>query len=215
MNLYDRYLLPTLVHRTCSSAMTTRQRAKVIPLARGDVLEVGFGSGLNLPFYDPERVTKVWGLDPSPELTRMASRAVKDTTLDVELVPARGEDIPMESARFDTAVLTYTLCTIPDPARSLREVARVLKPTGQLLFCEHGVAPDPGLRRWQSRLSPVWQRVSGGCHLDRDVPALLERAGFEIVDMQATYLPGWRLAGFHYWGAAVPNGARSIPRTGS
>jgi len=204
MNLYDRYLLPTLVHRTCSAAETMRQRAKVIPLAWGDVLEVGFGSGLNLEFYDPTRVTKVWGLDPSPELTRMASRAVRDAAVDVELVPARGEEIPLESDRFDTAVVTYTLCTIPDPERSLREVARVLKPSGRLLFCEHGAAPDAGVRWWQSRLSPVWRRVSGGCNLDRDVPALLERGGFEIAEMEATYLPGSRLASFQYRGAAVP-----------
>ena len=204
MNLYDRYLLPTLVHRTCSAEATMRQRAKVIPRARGDVLEVGFGSGLNLTFYDPARVTKVWGLDPSPELTRMASRAVDDAAFDVELVSARGEDIPLESGRFDTAVVTYTLCTVSDPERSLREVLRVLKPNGQLLFCEHGVAPDARVRRWQGRLSPFWRYVSGGCHLDRDVPALLERGGFEIAEMEATYLPGWRLASFQYWGAAVP-----------
>lgn len=204
MSLYERYLLPTLVHRTCSSTTTTQQRAMVVPRARGDVLEVGFGSGLNLPFYDPAKVTKVWGLDPSTELWRMASRAVRDAAFEVEMVPARGEEIPFGSHRFDTAVVTYTLCTIPDPGRGLSEVARVLKPGGHLLFCEHGAAPDARVRRWQSRLTPMWRRVSGGCHLDRDVPALLEGAGFQITEMEAMYLPGWRLAGYQYRGAAVP-----------
>jgi ubiquinone/menaquinone biosynthesis C-methylase UbiE len=204
MNVYERYLLPTLVHRTCSSATTTQQRAKVVPLAQGDVVEVGFGSGLNLPFYDPARVTKVWGLDPSDELRKMASRAMRDAPFEVELVPARGEDIPLDSHRFDTAVMTYTLCTLADPERGLREVARVLKPGGRLVFCEHGVAPNADVRRWQSLLNPLWRRVSGGCHLDRDVPALLERTGFEVVDMEAGYLPGWRVAGYQYWGSAVP-----------
>jgi len=203
VNLYERYLLPTLVHRTCSGTTSLRQRAKVVPLAQGDVLEVGFGSGLNLPFYDPAKVTKVWGLDPSAELWRMASRAVKDAAFEVEMVPARGENIPLESGRFDTAVMTYTLCTIPDPGRGLREVARVLKPGGRLLFCEHGVAPDAGVRRWQRRLTPLWRRVSGGCHLDRDVPALLQSAGFEVTEMEAAYLPGWSVAGYQYRGAAV------------
>ncbi len=203
MNLYERYLLPALVHRTCSSSTTTCQRGKVVPLARGDVLEVGFGSGLNLPFYDPAKVTKVWGLDPSPELCRMASRAVRDAAFEVELVPARGEEIPLGDGRFDTVVITYTLCSIADPGRGLREVARVLKPGGRLLFCEHGVAPDAGVRRWQSRLTPLWRHVSGGCHLDRDVPALLVEAGFEITELETRYVPGWRVAGYHYCGTAV------------
>jgi ubiquinone/menaquinone biosynthesis C-methylase UbiE len=203
MNLYERYLLPTLVHRTCSGTTSMRQRAKVVPLARGDVLEVGFGSGLNLPFYDPAKVRKVWGLDPSPELRRMASRAVRDAAFEVEMVPARGEEIPLDGGRFDTAVMTYTLCTIPDPARGLLEIARVLKPGGRLLFCEHGVAPDATVRRWQSRLTPFWRQLSGGCHLDRDVPALLGKAGFAVTEMKAMYLPGWRVASYQYWGTAV------------
>jgi ubiquinone/menaquinone biosynthesis C-methylase UbiE len=211
LNLYDRYLLPMLVHRTCSATTTMRQRARVVPLARGDVLEVGFGSGLNLPLYDPSKVTKLWGLDPSPELTRMALQAATDAAFEVELVAAGSEEIPLDADRFDTAVLTYTLCTIPDPERGLREIARVLKPGGQLLFCEHGVAPDASVRRWQSRLTPIWRRMSGGCHLDRDVPALLERGGFEITEIETMYLPGWRVASYQYWGTAVAQLPTSSP----
>jgi ubiquinone/menaquinone biosynthesis C-methylase UbiE len=203
MSLYERYLLPTLVHRTCSSSKAAEQRAKLVPLARGEVLEVGFGSGLNLPFYDPGRVTKVWGLDPSEELWKMASLAVREAPFPVELVPARGEEIPLESGRFDTAVLTYTLCSIADPVRGLREIARVLRPGGRLLFCEHGAAPNEGVRRWQRRLTPLWRRVSGGCHLDRDVPALVEGAGFCIIEMEAAFTSGWSIAGFQYRGTAA------------
>ncbi len=203
MNLYERFLLPTLVHRTCSSSKAAEQRAKLVPLATGEVLEVGFGSGLNLPYYDAGKVTKLWGLDPSAELWRMASQAVREAAFEVEMISARGEEIPLEGARFDTAVITYTLCTLSDPGRGLREIARVLKPGGRLLFCEHGAAPDAGVRRWQTRLTPLWRHVSGGCHLDRDVPALVEGAGFSITELEAAYLPGWSIAGFQYRGTAV------------
>jgi len=180
-----------------------RQRRKLVPLAQGDVLEVGIGSGLNLPFYDPANVTKVWGLEPSPEMAAMAERASREVPFDVEMVSAGGEVIPLDSGCFDTVVLTYTLCTIADPEAALREIARVLKPEGRLLFCEHGVAPDAGVRRWQERINPVWRRLSGGCQLNRDVPAVLRRGGFEITRMDTMYLPGWRIASFNYWGAAA------------
>lgn len=214
MSLYGRFLLPTLVHRTCSSSKAAEQRAKLVPRATGEVLEVGFGSGLNLPYYDAGKVTKLWGLDPSEELWRMASQAVREAAFEVEMIPARGEEIPVEDGRFDTAVITYTMCTLSDPERGLREIARVLKPGGRLLFCEHGAAPDAGMRRWQARLTPLWRHVSGGCHLDRDVPALVEGAGFSIIELEAEYLPGWSVAGYQYRGTAVPDGAVRTATTG-
>ena len=203
MSVYGRYVLPPLVHRTCSARTTLRQRQKLVPLAHGDVLEVGIGSGLNLPVYDPAKVAKVWGLEPSVELSAMAARAARDVPFDVELVAAGSEAIPLDSGRFDTVVMTYTLCTLPDPEAALREIARVLKPDGRLLFCEHGVAPDARVRRWQERINPVWRRLSGGCQLTRDVPAVLQQGGFEVVRMETMYLPGWRVASFNYWGAAA------------
>ncbi len=203
MGLYSKYVLPRVVHLACSARPKMRQREKLVPLASGRVLEVGMGSGLNLSFYDARRVTKVWGLEPSPEMSKMASAAVEAVAFDVEFVSAGGEQIPLDSESFDTVLMTFTLCTIPDAERALREIARVLKQGGQLLFCEHGAAPDAGIRRWQNRIDPLWRRLAGGCHLNRDIPGLIRRGGFEITRMDTMYIPGWRPASFNYWGAAA------------
>ena len=203
MGLYSKYVLPRVVHLACSARPKMRQREKLVPLASGRVLEVGMGSGLNLSFYDARRVTKVWGLEPSPEMSKMASAAVEAVAVDVEFVSAGGEQIPLDSESFDTVLMTFTLCTIPDAERALREIARVLKQGGQLLFCEHGAAPDAGVRRWQNRINPLWRRLAGGCHLNRDILGLIRRGGFEITRMDTMYIPGWRPASFNYWGAAA------------
>ena len=203
MGLYSKYVLPRVVHLACSARPNMRQREKLVPLASGRVLEVGMGSGLNLSFYDARRVTKVWGLEPSPEMSKMASAAVEAVAFDVEFVSAGGEQIPLDSESFDTVLMTFTLCTIPDAERALREIARVLKQGGQLLFCEHGAAPDAGIRRWQNRINPLWRRLAGGCHLNRDILGLIRRGGFEITRMDTMYIPGWRPASFNYWGAAA------------
>ena len=203
MGLYGKYVLPRVVHLACSARPNMRQREKLVPLASGRVLEVGMGSGLNLPFYDARRVTKVWGLEPSPEMSKMASAAVEAVAFDVEFVSAGGEQIPLDSESFDTVLMTFTLCTIPDAERAMREIARVLKRGGQLLFCEHGAAPDAGVRRWQNRINPLWRRLAGGCHLNRDIPGLIRRGGFEITRMDTMYIPGWRPASFNYRGAAA------------
>ena len=149
MGLYSKYILPRVVHLACTTRPIMRQREKVVPLARGRVLEVGIGSGLNLPFYDAAKVTRVWGLDPAPEMTRKARVAARTTPFEVEFIGLPGEAIPLDNASMDTVVMTYTLCSIPEPQAALRQMARVLKPGGTLIFCEHGIAPDPGVRRWQ------------------------------------------------------------------
>ncbi len=205
MGLYARYVLPRVVHLACSSSSNMRQRPKLVPLARGRVLEVGFGSGLNLPFYDADRVTGLWGLDPSEELTARAREDAERAPFDVELVTAGSEEIPLDGDSVDTVVVTYTLCTIPDAVTALREMARVLKPDGRLLFCEHGVAPDASVRRWQDRLDPIWRRLGGGCRLNRDIPDLIRQGGFEVTELETMYIPGWRPASFNYWGSAVPS----------
>lgn len=181
-----------------------RQRRKIVPEAHGRILEVGVGSGLNLPVYEKDRVDKIWGLDPSPEMVARARKTARETGLDVEFLLVGAEHIPLADHSVDTIVMTYTLCTIPDHAAALRDMNRVLAPGGRLLFCEHGLAPDEKVRRWQRRLTPTWSRFGGGCRLDRDIPALLEQGGFEVRRMDTMYLPGWRPATFNYWGVAVP-----------
>lgn len=204
MGLYDKYVLPRVVDFACRTKPTMRQRQKLVPLARGRVLEVGIGSGLNLPFYDDGNVTEVVGVDPSQEMIAMAAKAAEAVPFDVTFVPAGSEDIPLDSGSCDTVVMTYTLCTIPESRPALREMARVLKPGGRLLFCEHGLAPDRNVRRWQNRINPVWRRLGGGCHLNRDIPKLIGNGGFAIEGMATMYLPGWRPATFNYWGSAIP-----------
>ncbi|MBI2221716.1 MAG: class I SAM-dependent methyltransferase [Acidobacteria bacterium] len=147
MGLYSRYILPRVVHFTCGLKPNTRQREKVVPRARGRVLEIGIGSGLNFPFYDPTRVAKVWGLDPSPEMTRMAEQAARSLRFEVEFIGLPGDEIPLEDKSVDTVLVTYTLCTIPDTTPALRQMSRVLRPGGELIFCEHGAAPDASVRR--------------------------------------------------------------------
>nr|WP_281378377.1 class I SAM-dependent methyltransferase [Halomonas organivorans] len=189
----------------CGNKVVDRQRAAVVPQARGRVLEVGMGSGLNLPHYDPDRVELVWGLEPSEGMRRKARHHVAGAPFEVRWLNLPGEEIPLEDNSADTVVLTYTLCTIPDWHRALEQMRRVLKPSGQLLFCEHGIAPDEGVRRWQDRVNPLWGKVAGGCHLNRTIPELIEHAGFAILQMETGYLPKVpRFAGFNFWGAAAP-----------
>lgn len=203
MGLYDRHVLPRLVHFACRQRPTMRQREKVVPQAHGRVLEVGIGSGLNLAYYDPEKVEKVWGLEPSPEMVKLAREPASEVELDVEFIGLPGDEIPLDDDAVDTVVLTYTLCTIAEPEPALRQMARVLKPGSRLLFSEHGAAPDESVRRWQNRLDPLWTRFSGGCHLNRAIPELLEQGGFRIETLETMYLPGWRPGSFNYWGSAI------------
>jgi ubiquinone/menaquinone biosynthesis C-methylase UbiE len=180
-----------------------RQREKVVPLAHGQVLEIGLGSGLNLPYYDTNKVSKLWGLDPSPQMHKMAEKSAQSVGFDVEFIALSAEEIPLETDCVDTVLVTYTLCTIPDLDSALQEMARVLRPGGELIFCEHGVAPDASIRRWQNCINPVWKRIGGGCNLNRDIPRLIEQGGFRIKGMNARYIPGWRPACFNYWGTAT------------
>lgn len=201
-NWYDRHLLPYLVDLACSLRAVRRQRRKVVPLAGGKVLEVGIGTGLNLEHYDKARVERLVGVDPGLEMHPLAQKRARRAGLTVELVGLSAERLPFDANTFDTVVVTYALCTIPDPLTALVEMRRVLKRGGLLVFCEHGLAPDPSVQRWQHRLAPLWARVAGGCHLDRNVPALLAEAGFRSRDLQAMYLPGPRLLTYNYWGTA-------------
>lgn len=201
---YDRHIFPRAMDLACGLPMVSRQRELVVPLALGRVLEVGIGTGLNMRHYDKSRVTQIVGLDPALQLHPLARERIAEAGLAVELIGLSAEKIPLPDASFDSIVCTYTLCSIPDPLAALREMRRVLAPAGRLLFCEHGRAPEASVQRWQERLQPLWGPLAGGCHLGRDIPALLQAAGFRLPDLHTRYLPGPRPFTFHYWGAALP-----------
>ena len=204
MSLYDKYVLPKFLNCACGSKPVEYQRKKVVPNAEGIVLEVGIGSGLNLPFYDNSKVTQIWGLDPSEELSSMAKETAKNLDIDVKFISGGAEDIPLPDNYFDTALVTYTMCTIPEVIRANREIKRVLKNTGKLIFCEHGKAPDLNIAKWQSRIDPIWGKLAGGCHLNRDIPSLLEDSGYKIIELDQMYLPSTpKVAGYNYWGFAI------------
>ena len=202
MGFYIKYFLPRTVHFLCSAKPIRKQREKVVPLAAGRVLEIGIGSGLNLPHYDPAKVQQVWGLDPSIELWALAQKTASRVDFRVEFIKGDAAAIPLDDRSADTVLVTYTLCTVPDVLTALKEVHRVLKPDGQLIFCEHGAAPDAAVRRWQNRLNPIWKRFGDGCNLNLLIPSLLEQSGFKIRGMDTMYLPGWKPATFNYWGTA-------------
>lgn len=202
MSPYDRFVLPYLIDFACGIRPVQRQRAKLVPQARGKVLEIGMGTGLNLPHYDRQRLVELWGLDPALQMHRLAEKRMRSAGLKVKLLGLPAEEIPVAANSFDTLVCTYTLCTIEDPARALKEMRRVIRPGGRLLFCEHGLAPDAKVQRWQARLNPLWRRLAGGCQLDRDVPALLQQAGWQLDELKTLYLPGPRPLTYNYWGQA-------------
>jgi len=204
MGFYESYLLPRVVHFTCGLGPAMKQRQKVVPLAKGRVLEIGIGSGLNIPFYDASRVEHLWGLDPSEDMWAIAQKNAAEHHIDAEFIQAGAESIPLDTASADTVIMTYTMCTIPDVAAALAEIRRVMKPGGKLLFCEHGRAPDESVRRWQNRLNPLWGKLGGGCNLNRPIDTLLQQAGFHFPDLQTMYIPGWKPACFNYWGSATP-----------
>ena len=201
-NWYERNVLPWLIDFACGMKSVSQQRMKVIPQARGRVLEIGLGTGLNLPFYDTGRVSELVGVEPSLTMHHLAMKRSRAAGIPVELVGIGAERLPLADHVFETVVSTYTLCTIPDPVLALRELRRVLAPGGRLLFSEHGKAPDESVRKWQARIQPVWGKFSGGCHLGRDIPAILKEAGFDA-QVELMYIPGPRIASYHYWGMAT------------
>ena len=203
MGFYAERILPHMIDLACSAKPARKQRNKIVPLATGDVLEIGFGSGLNLPFYDRNRVRRIWGLEPSEGMRRKAAPQVASSGLDVEFIDLSAEEIPLDAASVDTVLVTYSLCTIPDAVAALEGMRRVLKPGGQLLYCEHGKAPDAHIHRWQNRLNPGWSVLAGGCNMNRDIPALISAAGFRIKSDERRYIPGIRVLSYNYWGAAM------------
>ncbi|WP_394124818.1 class I SAM-dependent methyltransferase [Psychrobacter nivimaris] len=202
MNPYERYVLPKLIDVACSVGNVMKARSKIVPQALGKVLEIGIGSGLNLQFYDANKVSSIIGVDPAAQMQSLARERAADISIPVEVIAVDVQGIHADADQFDTIVMTFTLCSIDDPVAALREMARVLKPNGRLLFCEHGVAPDSLVERWQHRLTPFWKPIAGGCHLNRDIPALIREGGFAIDELSEMYLPGPRPMSYVYSGVA-------------
>lgn len=202
MGFYDRHILPHLIDCTCGLGEVMKARAQIVPRACGRVLEIGIGSGLNLSFYDASKVHSIVGVDPSAQMQAKARGRAARISIPVEMIPLELDRIGADTDSFDTVVMTFTLCTIPEPVPALVEMRRVLKPHGELLFCEHGLAPDASIRGWQNRLTPLWRPLAGGCHLNRDIPALIEAGGFRLAELEAHYLPGPRPMTYVYSGVA-------------
>jgi ubiquinone/menaquinone biosynthesis C-methylase UbiE len=203
MGLYDRYVVPRLVTCACGTKPVIKQRQKVVPKAMGTVLEFGIGAGHNLPHYDSSRIDRVIGVDPCATSWELASERAANLDFDVEFIQGSALDVPIEDASVDSVLITFTLCTVPDPMAALREAKRTLKPGGKVYFCEHGLAPDERVAKWQNRVNPIWKKVFGGCHINRDTAGLLTEAGFKLDELEQMYLPGTpTIAGFNTWGEA-------------
>ena len=202
MGVYERWILPRLLDLAMRNPLLDHYRQRTIETARGLVLEVGVGSGLNLRFYS-RAVDRVVALDPSPELLRVASQRMADALIPVSLIRASGEHLPFADALFDTVVMTWTLCSISNPLAALIEIRRLLNPGGQLLFVEHGLSPETQIARWQHWLTPCWKRIGGGCHLDRKMDDLIRAAGFQINAVETGYLKGPKPWTFMYHGLAT------------
>ena len=203
MGFYRKYVLPTLIELAMKNKAAQAERVRLVPQASGEVLEIGVGSGLNIPIYG-SGVRKLHALDPSAELLRMARQRAERAAFPVELLQHPAEAIPLGDGTVDSVVTTWTLCSIPDAASALREVRRVLRPTGRLILIEHGRSPDPSVVRWQDRVTPLWRKISGGCHLNRPIDRLLAQGGFKVSELERGYMAGPRIGAYLYRGIARP-----------
>ena len=203
-SLYEKYALPKLLDCCCSTKAVYYERYKIVPLAKGKVLEIGIGSGLNMPYYTGSSVEKIIGLDPSEELNEIALKKAKDTKLNIDFILNGAEEISLPNNSIDTVLVTYTLCTIPQVSEALNEMKRVLKDDGMFLFCEHGIAPDKNIVNWQNRINPLWGKLFGGCNINRDIPKIIQQSGLKINKLEQMYLPSTpKIVGYNYWGMAT------------
>lgn len=202
MGFYGKHILPACLDMACGTKPILKQREKVVPHAEGVVLEIGIGSGQNLPYYDAHKVSKIIGVDPDDHIWRRSHKRRAASPISIERMGLSGEDIPMESNSVDSVVVTYSLCTIPDPVKALLEMKRIVKPGGLIHFSEHGMAPDANVRKWQSRIDPLWKKIAGGCHSSRNIPDYFRRADLKIENLQQMYIPGPKALSYNYWGVA-------------
>ena len=202
-SLYNKYLVPKILDVCCSTKPIKYQRNKIVPHAKGVVLEIGIGSGLNLPFYNGSIVKKIYGLDPSEELNEIARKNASSTKLDIDFIISGAEEIKLPSNSVDTVLITYTLCTIPEFKSALREIKRVLRNDGIMLFCEHGLAPDKNVKKWQNRINPLWGKLFGGCNINRNIPHIIQDSGLNIKKLEQMYLPSTpKIVAYNFWGVA-------------
>lgn len=202
MSFYERKILPKLINFACGLGPMMKQRAKIVPLATGNVLEIGIGSGLNLSFYEKDKVNSLIGIDPSIETWALNQNLTEELGFEFSYFQTVAEKLPIDNQSIDSVVITYTLCTIPNAHLAFEEIRRVLKPKGKILFVEHGKAPDEQVLKWQNRINPYWKKIGGGCNLNRDIPQLFKENGFKIPDLKTMYLPGWKPASYNFWGVA-------------
>jgi len=202
MGFYNRFIMPRMINCACGMKPIRKQREKVVPKAEGVVLEIGIGSGLNLPYYNPDKVTKIIGVDPDDHIWKRGKKRREECSIEIERIGLSGEDIPLEDNLVDCVVCTYTLCTIPDPVKALHEMRRILKPGGQILFTEHGKAPDQDVYAKQLKMDGWWGKIAGGCHTSRDIPDLFHQAGLKLERLEEMYVPGPKTLGYNYWGSA-------------
>jgi len=202
MGFYNRYIMPRFVDFACGMSMLTEQREQVVPAAEGTVLEVGIGSGLNLPFYDRTRVERVIGVEPDEGMWKRSAKRRADAPVQVDRIPLCGEAIPLDDNSADTALITYSMCTIKDPVAALREMRRILKPGGRLLFLEHGASSEASVRKWQRRIDPIWKRLAGGCHSGRPIVDYVRDAGWQIEHLEQGYIRGPKVLAYEYRGSA-------------
>ncbi|VAV88585.1 SAM-dependent methyltransferase PA0798 (UbiE paralog) [hydrothermal vent metagenome] len=203
MGFYNQHIMPKLVNLACSSGQMKKVRSQTIPLAKGDVLEIGFGSGLNLPFYDGSQINRLLALEPEATMRKQAQSRLAEVDFDCQTLDLEAEAIPLDAASMDMVVVTFALCTIPDVNKALSEMRRVIKPGGTLIFAEHGQAPDAGVARWQRRIEPLWKNLGGGCHLTRKPVELISTHGFAVQKVNADYLAkAPKFAGYVSFGTA-------------
>ena len=200
---YEKYVLPKIIKCACGTKPILIQRQKIVPSASGVILEIGVGSGVNIPYYSNSNVKKLIGLDLQPDNWDQAYKIAKKNDISIDLLQGDGEELPIPNSSIDTVLITYTMCTIPNVQRTLAEIKRVLNREGKLLFCEHGLAPDKNVQKWQNKLNPIWKKCLGGCNLNRNIPELVLKSGFSFESISEMYIPSTpKFIGYNYWGTA-------------
>ena len=200
---YEKYVLPKIINCACGTKPILIQRQKIVPSASGVILEIGVGSGVNIPYYSNSNVKKLIGLDLQQDNWDQAYKIAKKSDISIDLLQGDGEELPIPNNSIDTVLITYTMCTIPNVQRSLAEIKRVLNREGKLLFCEHGLAPDKKVQKWQNKLNPIWKKCLGGCNLNRNIPELVLKSGFSFESISEMYIPSTpKFIGYNYWGTA-------------